>query len=283
MKISVIVPTWGCEPWLAACRASVRAAEAALKAACAPVVLEVLEVSNGAGAAAARNEGLARATGDWFVFVDGDDVIAPEFFVEVARQAADADLIRFRLATFSGDEDFRMNPPRRPFPFCWTACAYHRRVVPKSGFNPFVCGEDALFLLDCLVTAKRLVDVDRIVYGYRLREGSATSSAPSLKRMHDRLSYGLDWLGAVREKGPGAHWRDASFLNEVSRARQLVVRDVMGSLAIETRLMHPPPWALWHEALARLLATGELPLKEAALARICKTLKWPLLARLVRK
>lgn len=276
MKISVIVTTWGCAPWLEACRESVRAAARKVED------VEVLEVCNGNGAAAARNEGLRRATGDWIVFVDGDDVVDAEWFAEIARRADEADLIRFRLASFAGEEDFHANAVVRPFPFAWVACAYHRSLVQKDGFRPYQCGEDNLFLLECLQKARRVVDVDRVVYGYRQREASATSSSPTLARFMDRAAYGVEWLAASRRRGV-VNPECSPYRQEVAWARRRVAQDVLGSLAIEVRLLTPQPWKEWYNTLERLLATEMLPWDFALLAWVVKTLRWKWLARLIRK
>lgn len=276
MKISVIVTTWGCGPWLEACRESVRAAARKVED------VEVLEVCNGNDAAAARNEGLRRATGDWIVFVDGDDVVDVEWFVEIARRADEADLIRFRLASFAGEEDFHANAAVRPFPFAWVACAYHRSIIPKNGFKSYQCGEDNLFLLECLQKARRVVDVDRVVYGYRQREASATSSSPTLARFMDRAAYGVEWL-AASSRAEMANSECSPYRQEVAWARRRVAQDVLGSLAIEVRLLTPQPWEEWYNTLERLLATKALPWEFAALAWVVKTLRWKWLTRLIRK
>ena len=271
MMLSVILTTWRCGPWLDACRTSVREAAAAVRAG----EVEILEVCNGNGVAAARNEGLKRAKGEWIVFVDGDDLVDARWFAEIAQRADDADLITFRLASFREGEDFRSRPAVKPFPFAWTACAYRRSIIPAEGFRDLVCGEDALFLLHCRCRAQRPLDVSLIVYGYRHREGSATSSRPTLRRFRDRVEYGVSWLEqAAAVRGADGDW---------AAARLRVARDVMGSLAIEVRQLEPQPWDLWYAALDRLLATKALPLRCALVAWLCRMLRWRALVRLIRK
>lgn len=257
MKLSVIVTTWKCEPWIDACRASILAARAVCSA-----DVEIVEVCSGCGVSQARNDGLAKASGDWIVFVDGDDLVSPDFMKEIIRNVANADLIRFRFANFSGEEDFRECKPCRPFPFGWTACAYHRSVIPKAGFEPYLCGEDTLFLLECLRTAKRIVDVDKVVYGYRQRLGSATSSQPTVERFVSRRDYGVVWFSRI-----GNLVLD---VEDVKRARHLVARDVVGGMAVEVRRIVPNPWSEWFSGVDRLLGTGTLPWNYVMALRVCR-------------
>lgn len=309
MKISVIIPVYNVAPYLHACLESVLGVQED-KLGIRDWKVEVICVDDGStdgsaevldaylpsathyslrvfhqenrGVSAAREAGLEASTGDWLMFVDGDDVIAPQCFAEIARHAGQADMIRFRLANFVGDEDFRKNEAVRPFPFAWVACAYHRSVIPKGGFKSYRCGEDNLFILECLQKARHVVDVDRVVYGYRRREASATSSPPTRDRFMDRAAYGVDWLTASLREG-AANPECSPYRREIARARRRVARDVLGSLAIEVRLLTPQPWEEWYNTLERLLATKALPWDFAVLAWVVKTLRWKWLTRLIRK
>ena len=68
--------------------------------------VRVLRQEN-AGQGAARNAGIAVATGEWVTFADPDDVLADTYFAEVAEflatQATAPDLLASRLLTFSDD------------------------------------------------------------------------------------------------------------------------------------------------------------------------------------
>jgi glycosyltransferase involved in cell wall biosynthesis len=71
--ISVVVTTWGKQP--KACLQSVRAQN---------VVKEIIQIENGNGACAARNEGAAKATGEYIIFVDGDIMLMPGVLKKMA-------------------------------------------------------------------------------------------------------------------------------------------------------------------------------------------------------
>ena len=115
--ISVIIPVYNAEPYLARCIDSV------LASAC--VGFEIILVNDGStdrspeicsgyaeqdsrvrfvsqenqGVSAARNRGLGEALGEWVVFLDADDFISDDFLDMVARpEYQDKDLILFRFA-----------------------------------------------------------------------------------------------------------------------------------------------------------------------------------------
>ena len=119
MKISIIIPVYNVETWLP------RSVEAILANDTADC--EVLLIDDGskdgspalcdryaaqhqgliraihqqnAGPGAARNTGIAAATGDWFLFVDSDDRLAPNALTRLREAAAaeeDADVISFQF------------------------------------------------------------------------------------------------------------------------------------------------------------------------------------------
>lgn len=252
MKISVIVTTWGCEPWTAACRTSVRAARERVESrgGRARTEVEVIEVCDGSGVWNARNEGLRRATGDWLAFVDGDDEIDAAWLEVIAENAERGDLVKARLDRFDGR-------PRTPGPGFWQACAFRRDVIPPDGFPPYGFGEDKLFLLRCLRRSKRTVDVDRIVYHYRPRAGSAVRSETTLARFLSKRDYARDWM------------------RESSVRSNAVAYDGTFYLTLDLFRLTPRPWDAWCEGLERLKGVEKmLPWPCRTAVRVCRAVRW---------
>jgi GT2 family glycosyltransferase len=82
--LTAVVPATDAPPTLGRCLAAIdRAAEA-------PDEVLVVERAAGAGPAAARNEGLRRATGDIVCFVDADVEVRPDAFARMRRRFAEA-------------------------------------------------------------------------------------------------------------------------------------------------------------------------------------------------
>ena len=96
MKISIIVPVGDDDVWRI-CEESIRRSVSAYNGDVQAEVLPCFDLEH-RGAYIARNEGLARATGDWIAWVDCDDVVEPDWTKEIADAVSshpDADIIQF--------------------------------------------------------------------------------------------------------------------------------------------------------------------------------------------
>ena len=236
MKISVIVPIFNVEQWLLECLNSAIAAarrnrQGSTEIICIDdgstdrscLILEKLEKilvskeekneeisfvvcrQTNAGVSSARNAALKIATGDWIVFLDGDDIISPyalQSICSAVEKYPMADMVAFDAVVFSERVDVKWNRPDEisfsaksiKDALCyndiwrgmWNYC-YKKTIVPTEGFAPFAIGEDLLYMNKSLCKAAFIVELHAVLYGYRQRIGSAMNSPATLKKCTDHL------------------------------------------------------------------------------------------------
>lgn len=195
MTVSVIIPSYHCEETLPRTIASVQAAAKGL-----PVEIIVSEDPTGKGAAWARNQGLARATGEVIFFVDGDDTVEPDFFAHplaaLASSGADFCIFQYDAAPLKRDYNLTGNAAIRAaflpaligFSFAdvrrwnrggdlfanrepgtiWRA-AFRRDLIVRHQirFNESLpLYEDAPFLAECALCAEKVVSLRENLYNY---------------------------------------------------------------------------------------------------------------------
>lgn len=124
MKISIIVPVYNCEEWLRECINSLICSDS-------PCEYEIILVNDGStdrsgnicdeyaiihncikvihtinqGVSTARNIGLENATGEWIIFVDGDDILEENAINDLYYKAEfyKYDLLRFGMFRFNSN------------------------------------------------------------------------------------------------------------------------------------------------------------------------------------
>lgn len=255
-RFSIIIPVYNVAPYLRECLRSVVAASDELKAINDKWSTEIICVDDcstdgsseildelsavyhsslivhyspaNAGVSAARNTGLEMATGEWLIFVDGDDVLPKDALARyvdlVARDEADAYFmdapIRFNdgerpvetcrgdgaviLKTERGSELLKIDRRLPGFPFV--------RLLRRSVFGDmrFPVGvpmmEDYLTLFDNLEKKARFALVNLSAYCYRQLPKSASNSYPvgrvrSVFEIYERV-YGIirNRLGLTAEE-----------------------------------------------------------------------------------
>lgn len=151
--------------------------------------IRVVHKKNG-GLSDARNAGLAAARGQWMVFLDGDDVFAPDGLVAIDRAISGnpaADLVRFRIRKFEDggmarwctdigcearvlDVSSAITLAVSTFGLC--EMAYRRGLISGLRFAGRAYHEDRQFYAESLVRAKIIIDIGASLYGYRMRLGS---------------------------------------------------------------------------------------------------------------
>lgn len=215
MKISVIIPFYDLERYARPCMDSVLAAargrEDRVEVICVddgsadstPRILDeyaarhpfvrTIHKPNG-GEGSARNAGLAAATGEWITFLDGDDCWHDDYLA-VAEAAIsrhpDAEIIGFALAPFKdgsaparrarGEASERKFDVSETVPddvvirLGLTPALLRRTAVRGVEFSALPLGADRLYVSECLLTVRRVVLSDAVVYDYRTRGGSMSN------------------------------------------------------------------------------------------------------------
>lgn len=230
IKLSVIVPVYNVEPYLEQCvesllRQTLREIEIILvddgsKDASGSICdafaakderVRVLHKVNG-GVSAARNDGLARATGEYVIFVDSDDYLPEDAFALLMQSAAQTqadivigDMIRvldgreeyaqFYDKAFVTEDRARLDrliqtvlyPNYCPNPHngkpafgyggpCNKAVRRALLVREKIGFDLRVKGiyDDVIYSAYILAAAKKVAYIDKPVYYYRILGSSIT-------------------------------------------------------------------------------------------------------------
>ena len=189
MTVSVIVPVHKAEEWIDECLQSIYSQSYK------DIDLIVIDDQEGEGAAAARNRGLAKAIGEYVMFVDADDYLEPGAIgTLVGAMSDDVDLVigsyrkfgnfemsmRHRTETLSLREvaSYAMSNLRNPRDYqmlspCW-AKLYRRNLVGR--FPLLTTAEDMAFNFDYLMRCHKVSFIERIVYSNRKHDRSLTTT-----------------------------------------------------------------------------------------------------------
>lgn len=165
--------------------------------------IKVIHQKN-AGVSAARNVALEQAKGDWLFFLDGDDILHPKIFEEIAFCAKkDVDIIfaKHQAIRQSGDFKYELEKngvvEKKQAVVDWQeyfhpifAAAYRANRFGGLRFKDgLTIGEDRLWYVSALDVAGKTVELDVPGYGYRIREGSATTSCVTKTKFCDEISH----------------------------------------------------------------------------------------------
>ena len=163
--------------------------------------IKVFHIKN-AGVSNARNIGIQHSRGEWITFIDSDDFITPDYLETLISVVDSDDSIGFSIArlhhikngqitelpVFSGKEEkwsteqtMRELLTTSKTSFFPVAKLFKKQLIENFRFSTdYHLAEDALFLTEVLLETKcNSVFIDKPIYYYDHREGSATTSVNS--------------------------------------------------------------------------------------------------------
>lgn len=161
------------------------------------------------GVASARNAGLDIMTGDYFTFVDGDDIVAPDFIKILLNSLTEynADIstcCHKRIEFDSTEKIIKFIDKKTTLPvikngiesitdmFYGKTCSassgsklYSYKTFKDLRFQNLVMGEDTLFVYLAFVKANRIVHTDIPLYYYIQQEESVTNKKANYIKFYD--------------------------------------------------------------------------------------------------
>ena len=292
MLFSVIIPVFNSSDKLHSCLDSLAAQTCAdWEAVCvddgstdlSPAILEeaakadsrirVLHKANG-GVASARNLALEHARGEWIVFLDADDALAPDAFSLLSHaraQVPTAEVICFGTRTVPHDvrsfgwvpsesariDDVSVRLPNVLLEFGMWTRAYRRDLLAGLRFPPYCVGEDLVFMISAMLRARSAARVSVALYGYRrhAEKGRRAGGGRGVRFVRDYLSFSREALVLLTTSDRPAG-RDA--IDHYLRcATRRVLRELLALPAQEAA----PLWIDWWNLTAELAALPRLPFR----------------------
>ena len=189
--------------------------------------VRVIHQDNG-GVSAARNTGLNNARGEYIAFIDGDDIVAPSY-IEKLVEAVEGNVLSMCMHERVNNYEYSFHDDSPQFMiFPAEECA--KRVI-SGNFPVSVCGgifsrrgigdlrfpvgirnnEDKFFLYQYLLNNEQgeVAFTNQKMYGYYVREGSATKSTWNGSR--DTIIIADLMHELTMERHP--EWKDISVVN----------------------------------------------------------------------
>ncbi len=211
-KVSVIVPVYNVEPYIANCLSSLmaqtmqelefilvddcgtdRSMDIAREYAARDPRFRILEGEQNLGEGPTRNRGMAAARGEYIGFVDSDDWVSPDYFQQlydtaIAEQADVAKGRRIRIGESSSSEDMLNDKiseciqnslwPGLVFTFCFSSAIYRTEVLLQHNltFPKLRNGADTVFLTEYLLHANKVALNNNAIYFYLQHSSSVSHS-----------------------------------------------------------------------------------------------------------
>lgn len=186
-----------------------------------------------AGVSAARNLALEITKGKWVCFLDGDDLFEKSALEQISKiiiRSPNVDIVKMGLVQYINGQSVSWvgNNTGKEVVYnveCFLHSSvlggwfcqrcYKSTLISGLRFPLLRNGEDVVFLAQCNSKAKNIVVSDRILYGYRQREGSASRLKSSLVLVRQIMKYTYKTLLVYDESNKKV---DAAFIRRVCNA-----------------------------------------------------------------
>lgn len=257
-----------------------------------PHLFTIIENKENLGLGEGRNQGMRAAAGDYYIFVDGDDLLTPDALPVIAshvgRETPDILMINFSRLYMDGrtepnrftkwlEQGARNSVPERRhllqnFGVAWNK-VYARSFVMQGNLNfPTCFYEDIVWNAECIMRAASIYVIPDVLVLYRQRPGSILRSTDirhfDAIRQHRRIAEILsreaelaaNYAGELRNysrKQMFATLHNGGRVPAGSEGRFLL--EIVRTLAIYDRLMDPPKRSLRE----RVASLGSFPLYRA--------------------
>lgn len=187
-RVSLIVPFYDQYEWLPQCRESIESQTYK------DIEFIFIDDYNATGAAAARNRGLEKATGEFIAFCDADDYLEPDAIENMVKAIKGVDMVvgSFRkFGTFNETVQHKTTEMTLPkvadyvmgnlagprhnqmLSGCWAKLYRRRLVVP---FPNLTTAEDMAFNFEYLRRCKLVRFIKNVVYNNRKHPGTLTTT-----------------------------------------------------------------------------------------------------------
>lgn len=193
-------------------------------------VLVINKVNQGLGSA--RNTGLEKATGDFIMFIDGDDYFAYQNAVEDLVNLSEKDSTELVVADFNYVDPSGKVLSRKKvqsgiesiYSGAWNKL-YAKSLWSKRRFPENILYEDSGIVMDVWISVKKISVLNEPIYSYRQSEKTITQSLDSPDRHLDSIKAFEPYIEMVSQLTDTQAKRSAvRYMNHILLGHAVVVK-----------------------------------------------------------
>ena len=166
--------------------------------------ITVVHQSN-AGAGAAKNTGLELINGDYFSIIDSDDYIELDMYEKMVNSLENynADIVQCLFKDLFVNDSFdRKYKIKGNYPKILTSKNFLKEYLYDWKYAIFWKIDDEFFTYKLVCNAKKVVNIDNILYNYRMRKTSVMNENDSDRLIYDRIDCFVERYDYIRRKYP---------------------------------------------------------------------------------